>query len=955
VYVTGCTQTSSGIASSGSWQSSLSGVIDVFLVKFSPTGTRLWGTYFGGTTYDWGFGLAADRIGNTYITGATLSTSGIASNNAHLTSYAGGAQDGFIAKFDSAGGRVWSTYYGGAGADGLNSITLDKQSNLLLVGSTSSSSGIATTGAFKTSPSPIFITKFDSIGSRQWGTYFGGGGSYGIPYITSDTSNNILISGSTNSNSGIATTNTFMPSAYYLTSGSNYKDIYIAKFNTFGIQLWGTYYGDWGNDIVQSITTDGFNNNFITGNSYSTINMATTTSFQSQCLGAGPFLAAFTSDGNLVNIKNNTISSNQTICSRSKPDTLRGSFPIGVMVGATQYKWLSSIIDSNSGFVTATAKNDTFFYVSPDITFTTWFRRVVISGNKYDTSAAVQITVLPKPFGGFTINNPEQCLSSNYFSFNDTTNFNSGNYTRKWYLGTGIYDTSIIINPNKTYTAIGYYQVKLVLTPNFGCTDSVIKSVGVGLKPIPDFYINNSSQCINGNVFIFNDISFVSSGILSRIWNFGTSANDTSASINPSKVYSSSGTYYVKLISSSYGCKDSITKTTTVFPKPTVGFTVNNSTQCLNINNFLFTDTSTISSGNFTRLWRLSTSVNDTSSLGNINKVYLYPEIYYPKLIITSNNGCKDSVTKTIRVNQSPIPNFSINDSIQILSGNSFSFINTSSAYNYVYWFLGDTFAVYSFGSIPVVRTYSVSAAYDIKLKVFGGTNGCIDSIIKPIKILPNRPTISASNLIFSNLTNTSMTISWTNGNGQRRLVLAKASVAVNANPVNGTSYTANTQFSNGSQIGAGNYVVYNGTGNSFTLTGLSPIITYYFAVVEFNGDSNLNSYQSTPYLTGNQSTLPVKWLDFTAKQIDENSILLNWQTASEINNSHFEVERTINNPELSESWEMLGKVEGNGNVNTISYYSYLDAASLSLSKGASFVSTTDKIYYRPEFDTVIL
>lgn len=72
-------------------------------------------------------------------------------------------------------------------------------------------------------------------------------------------------------------------------------------------------------------------------------------------------------------------------------------------------------------------------------------------------------------------------------------------------------------------------------------------------------------------------------------------------------------------------------------------------------------------------------------------------------------------------------------------------------------------------------------------------------------------------------------------GNGAKRLILARLATAVNAVPTDATTYTADAAFGVGTQIGTGNYVVYNGPGTSVTVTGLRAGNTYTFAVFEYN------------------------------------------------------------------------------------------------------------------------
>jgi hypothetical protein len=119
-------------------------------------------------------------------------------------------------------------------------------------------------------------------------------------------------------------------------------------------------------------------------------------------------------------------------------------------------------------------------------------------------------------------------------------------------------------------------------------------------------------------------------------------------------------------------------------------------------------------------------------------------------------------------------------------------------------------------------------------------------------------PTIQASGLTISGVTHNQMTLNWTSGNGARRILLAHASNAINANPVNGSAYTPNSMMGSGSQIGVGNYVVYDGTGISVTITAMSPSVMYYFESFEYNGTASTANYL-TLYATGNpvsQTTL---------------------------------------------------------------------------------------------------
>ncbi len=70
----------------------------------------------------------------------------------------------------------------------------------------------------------------------------------------------------------------------------------------------------------------------------------------------------------------------------------------------------------------------------------------------------------------------------------------------------------------------------------------------------------------------------------------------------------------------------------------------------------------------------------------------------------------------------------------------------------------------------------------------------------------------------------------------------------------------------------------------------------------------------------GTNSALPVELTSFSA-EITENGINLNWQTATEINNYGFDVERAVNN-----EWQKIAFVSGHGNSNSPKFYSYFDS-----------------------------
>src|SRR5579859_6956233 len=150
-------------------------------------------TYLGGSGGEVANGIAVDSSGNAYIAGITNSTN-FPTLSPEQTSSAGSG-DGFVAKLNSTGtALVYSTYFGGSGADTITGIALDASSDAFLTGTTTSSD-------FPTSPTAFqrvyggngdaFVAQLNSAGSGLvYSSYLGGAGADFGQAIAVDTSGN---------------------------------------------------------------------------------------------------------------------------------------------------------------------------------------------------------------------------------------------------------------------------------------------------------------------------------------------------------------------------------------------------------------------------------------------------------------------------------------------------------------------------------------------------------------------------------------------------------------------------------------------------------------------------------------------------------------------------------------------------------------------------------------------
>lgn len=119
-------------------------------------------------------------------------------------------------------------------------------------------------------------------------------------------------------------------------------------------------------------------------------------------------------------------------------------------------------------------------------------------------------------------------------------------------------------------------------------------------------------------------------------------------------------------------------------------------------------------------------------------------------------------------------------------------------------------------------------------------------------------PITQSSNIIASAQSANSTTLTWTKGSGDKRVVFVTQSNSGTPSVSNNTTYTANANYGSGSKDGSGNwYCVYNGNGNTVALSNLQPDITYRVMVLDYNGNSGLEMYQ-TASATGNPVNIGV-------------------------------------------------------------------------------------------------
>ncbi|HVZ42139.1 MAG TPA: SBBP repeat-containing protein, partial [Candidatus Kapabacteria bacterium] len=268
------------------------------LTKFNSSGSaRIWSTYFGGTQQvipgssdDILSSIALDRGANIFICGTTGTLDFPFTAGAFQAANRGGI-DGFVAKFDSAGNRIWATYYGGNYYDFASDLAVDSHSNVTVIGTTLSANLVTSASAFQShlngTDYDIWIARFDSSGTNKWSTYYGGSGyDYGTG-IDVDPLDRIWFIAYTSS------TDFPITGDAYQATMRGIEDAGVVKMDTNGARIWGTYMGGTQWDYAEGIATNPYGC-VITGETYSADYPTTAGAFQvSQRGGSDAFISMF--------------------------------------------------------------------------------------------------------------------------------------------------------------------------------------------------------------------------------------------------------------------------------------------------------------------------------------------------------------------------------------------------------------------------------------------------------------------------------------------------------------------------------------------------------------------------------------------------------------------------------------------------------------------------------------
>ncbi len=213
---------------------------EVALIRVPTFGVAPWGRQLGTSADDKATGVVVDPDGNTYVTGFTF---GALDGNASL-----GGWDSFLIKYDSAGNKLWSRQFGTPTNDYAGGVAIDADGDIYVAVRT----GGAFDGNLSAGGADYFLVKFDSGGNKLWSRQHGTLNNEGDLDVTTDTSGNVYVIGST----------------FGGLDGNPYaglRDAFLAAYDTNGNRLWTQQLGTAQDEWPQDVATDEDGNIFVTG------------------------------------------------------------------------------------------------------------------------------------------------------------------------------------------------------------------------------------------------------------------------------------------------------------------------------------------------------------------------------------------------------------------------------------------------------------------------------------------------------------------------------------------------------------------------------------------------------------------------------------------------------------------------------------------------------------------
>ena len=395
---------------------------------------------------------------------------------------------------------------------------------------------------------------------------------------------------------------------------------------------------------------------------------------------------------------------------------------------ATSYLW--NFGDGS----TATVSNTTHTYTRSGLFMVTL--TVTTSAGCSDTATG---TVSVEEVSASFVHAPEPLCFGGTVQFTSTSVVTGAVLSHTWNFGDGtITDTGTLNTVSHLYGQAGVYTAILTLTTSAGCYDTYSDTVHVE-EVAASFIPTLTTVCVGSPVY-FTSTSLITDGAASHSWNFGDGTIENTGIITTaSHVYTQPGTFTVTLtVATSGGCYDVATGTVRVGG---VNASFINAPDPICLGGIMFfADTSVVSGTVVSRLWDFGDG--STATTPNPSHTYARSGFLTVTLTITTNFGCSDSYSKTVRV-EDITAQFDYAP-ITACVGSAVQFTDTSIVTGTVLnhtWDFGDGTVLNTGSGLYASHAYTQAGTFIVTM-IATTTAGCTDTVSRTVTVL-DKPTPS--------------------------------------------------------------------------------------------------------------------------------------------------------------------------------------------------------------------
>jgi hypothetical protein len=150
----------------GSTSLTSAGGADIFVLSLNADGSTAWAKAFGGTSSDYGYGVAVRADGSAVVTGNFVNTVSF-DGSTSLTS--AGNSDIFVLSLDADGSTAWAKAFGGTGGDYGHTVAVRADGSAVVTGSFQNTVSFGGSTSFTSAGSyDIFVLSLNADGSNAW-------------------------------------------------------------------------------------------------------------------------------------------------------------------------------------------------------------------------------------------------------------------------------------------------------------------------------------------------------------------------------------------------------------------------------------------------------------------------------------------------------------------------------------------------------------------------------------------------------------------------------------------------------------------------------------------------------------------------------------------------------------------------------------------------------------------